>query len=423
MLRKVTGVATKATGQAGLRGRANSIGELISVFDDNKRKRTPEENDTVASLRDQIKQLIEGVFELSRTIATSTNVRKDVVKCASKLDTMARRLNAQPLDDLIQNLEDQRQPKTPKVQGACRCISIDEAERRALVAPKASTPRMMCEIGTQAGAEVKEWGIQTAPSMCDASTQTVPELRDVVAKKPPRFTFTKVKEGNPLTLDTEWDLAVVRSKEDLQMEQGIQRLFRNRYGEIVVPEGEVAHIKTATWVMGKDDEPLITRTIYRVDGGDNETIGERLKMVFQRMATAGRNKLAMAWDDRSKVDKLREDVEGIAAQHEITLAIHVKPDGKTKPPVRKPDTEAILVKRAVGATYANTLRSVRDEVMEKGLGDSIRGVRETRTGHRSQANCRTKWSANNPGSAEQAGEGQGEGYQKEAGGGSPHQGN
>lgn len=50
-----------------------------------------------------------------------------------------------------------------------------------------------------------------------------------------------------LNLDAKWDLAIIRPKEDPEMELGIQRLFKNKYGEIITPEGAVTHIKTA-WV-------------------------------------------------------------------------------------------------------------------------------------------------------------------------------
>lgn len=56
----------------------------------------------------------------------------------------------------------------------------------------------------------------------------------------------------------------------------------------------------------------------------------------------------------------------VAAQFQTTVAIHVKPDAKGKVTNRKTETDAILVKRTEGATYASTLRSVRDEELTKG---------------------------------------------------------
>lgn len=58
-------------------------------------------------------------------------------------------------------------------------------------------------------------------------TQTDMEPQNARVTRPkPKYEHTEVKEGNPLSLDCQWDLVVMRNKEDKEIELGIQRLFR-----------------------------------------------------------------------------------------------------------------------------------------------------------------------------------------------------
>lgn len=147
-------------------------------------------------MKNLISEMMEGIHELNRTIVSSTNTRRELVACASKLDTIARRLGNGRLEAMMHETEEMRVPKTAKVQEA----------------PK-PRPRT-CEMGTQTNPH-PTWAISKAPKV------------------------TSIKEGNPLVLDASWDLAVMREKKDSTMELGIQRFFRNRYEEIAAPQGEI----------------------------------------------------------------------------------------------------------------------------------------------------------------------------------------
>lgn len=150
---------------------------------------------------------------------------------------MAGRFGNGRLKAMFRSMEDdQREPKVPRVQ---------EARKSDKVA-----------------------GIQ-------AQTDVEPQNVWVTNSKP-KYNFTSIKEGNPLTLEWEWNLAVMRTKEDPEMELGIQRLFRNKFGEIIVPEGNVAHIKTATWLLEKEEDQPITRLVFRIKEEDMVTTAARL---------------------------------------------------------------------------------------------------------------------------------------------------
>lgn len=88
----------------------------------------------------------------------------------------------------------------------------------------------------------------------------------------------------------------------------------------------------------------------------------------------------IAWNDQKRLEELREVAEEVATRYEISVAIHVKLNSKDKATTRKVETEAIMVRRSEVAIYTNTLRSVRDEVLARGLGNTTRGVRESKTG-------------------------------------------
>lgn len=62
----------------------------------------------------------------------------------------------------------------------------------------------------------------------------------------------------------------------------------------IVPEGDTAHIKTTTWVMGEEEDTPITRLIFRLENGDMEATAAKLKTVLQTMSDSGRTKLAIA---------------------------------------------------------------------------------------------------------------------------------
>lgn len=346
-LRKVT-VPAKKPGYRGRTGSAGDVamGDLIGLFEDAKRKRSPEKGDEEEivgdSLRTLLEQLCEGIHELTTAINLAPNTKRDVVHCASKVSTMAKRVVNHRQFENMPELETNRAKKSHKLE------------------EKAKSTR---EMGTQTDPEPKlEW----------------------VRRKTPKYSFTNIKEGSPLSLDSEWNLAVMRNKEDKGMDFGIQRLFRNKYGELADLLGDVAHIKTATWVMGKEEEPPITRLVFRVDEGGPEEIEKRLAIVLSRLAKEGQNKLALAWDDqlKSKLEENRDLLERMASENKVTINIHVKPRKKDKERENgvKSKTDAIFVKKAESRTYASTLTSVRNEVIKKGLADTVRGVRETKNG-------------------------------------------
>lgn len=105
-----------------------------------------------------------------------------------------------------------------------------------------------------------------------------------------------------------------------------------------------------------------------------------LETVLQTMNKSGRTKVAITWDDQKNVEKPKEVAEEAATRYIIWVAIHVKLNSKGEATTRKIETEAILVRRSEKATYANTLRSVRDEVLARRLGDTIMSLRESKTG-------------------------------------------
>lgn len=331
-----------------IRGRTGTLGQLgdptdlFSIADGDKRKRSPEETGRKdkEGLKDLINHMMEGIQELSRTISLTVNTRGDVVACATRLEVMSRRLANGRLDVMMDEMVNQGPlHKTPKVQ---------------LVKPSR-------DMATQTDMEEVRW-----------------------VKRKPKFLFTTVKEGTPLSLDSDWNLAVIRDKRDPRIDGGIQRLFRNKFAELVEPQGEVAHIKIATWVMGKEEEPPITKMVFRIDEGDPETIERRVGLTLDKLTTMGKSKIAIAWDDQlaCKLEDAREGIERAAAKYKATVAIHVKPRRQDKIVTkdRRPETEAIVIKRAEGQTYANTLMSVRKEVLDKGLEESIKAVRETKGG-------------------------------------------
>ena len=87
------------------------------------------------------------------------------------------------LEAMMEDLQEQRVLKTAKVQQA----------------PERST----CEMGTQCPEPGMVWGKPSAP----------------------KYEHTTIKEWSPLSLGNEWDLAVIRTAKDPQMELGVQRLF------------------------------------------------------------------------------------------------------------------------------------------------------------------------------------------------------
>lgn len=96
--------------------------------------------------------------------------------------------------------------------------------------------------------------------------------------------------------------------------------------------------------MGKEDDPPITRLVFRIGNDDMNVTATRLETVLQGMSNSGRTKLAIAWDNQKKLDKLREVAEEMAGCYKILVAIHTKPsNNKTNISNRKAETEVIFV--------------------------------------------------------------------------------
>lgn len=328
-------------------GGLKKVGSMPDLTEASKRKR--EEEDNVSTDFKLISELILGIQELNNAIGTSQNTRRDIVQKATRLGIIAKKISQEKIEAMRQ------------------------------------------EAGRKEKVETADRNTKTAKIMKNKSVTTREISTQTEEQSPPQtwvrrsYKNTEIKEGSPLELEAGWDLAVFRRSNDVGMEAGIQRMFRNKYPELKTNQSSVVHVKTTTWIMGDEKETQNTKNVFAITDGNKEEIRARVQEVLSKVMADKGNKLAIAWEEDARLSVFRDIIEEEATKWDTKVNIHIKPrqmeTKKAKEESKqKQDTEAIIVKKAAGISYSGILKDVKEHVQNHGLGTSIRGVRETRSG-------------------------------------------
>lgn len=234
----------------------------------------------------------------------------------------------------------------------------------------------------------------------------------------------KEKTGNQLDAPNDYDLAVWVSK-DLKMSKGVARLVRERYQGIeelreqeAAPWGVAYLVHTIRMPIKDGEYRSRDRYVYHLvdreteesetDWGNTLASIAKMRDIAQR---DGRKKVAISIPTFLDGEKLKCCIERTFANSDIEVALYIKKERRTEgqnantadevwtevkakktrtpkakqpevtrgKPTRKPTTEAVFVK-GTGKTYADLLRTVRNQVSLEGTDIKIAGVRKTAAG-------------------------------------------
>ncbi|CAG9825659.1 unnamed protein product [Phaedon cochleariae] len=192
---------------------------------------------------------------------------------------------------------------------------------------------------------------------------------------------TETKKGNPIQTKDEVVKVVLVNKQQLDMNLGIQRLYRERYPELLSVTEDFDIMEQSTKMRSKDGYVLSRRKIVKIthDGTEDDTWN---KLVSLKAETTGTDWVALHKVNHIKLDIFRKMVECIFHDTNTKVVIYTdqepKPDHNPKTPMER-STYALVVNTDAD-NYKNTLRTVKDSIQGNEACSAVKSIKSTREG-------------------------------------------
>lgn len=260
-------------------------------------------------------------------------------------------------------------------------------------------PKHMCketkEIGTQVDLECYAQTASQTTQEDIENTCTYGKFCEIENRNWDQSLYrsTRIVEENPLNTNKEWNLGVWIEEEDQQMEKGIQKLYRDRYPELLDVDETPGHIMVTTHMKSKDlGYVQYHRFVHKLkDDASLESRFASLKSLRILMTSEGRTKIAFPAPSKADVAQLQKMTECIFAQSNIQVAIHIPYRRPTRPPLSRATstverrntirkTEAVIISLGKN-TYADLLKKVKNIMKEEQLDKGVEAIRQTREGN------------------------------------------
>ncbi len=198
------------------------------------------------------------------------------------------------------------------------------------------------------------------------------------------YSNTELKVGNPLATKDSVVKVVVVEPDDPGMERGVQKLYREKFPELVEIEMDFEVIEQITRIRSKTPNEGITRKIIKIkhDGSDNK-LWEQIGKV--KKETEGEEWIALHTINGMSPPRYRKMVESIFHKSETQVCIYTtkRANGESSSndarEDRKQRSYAIVVedkRKYYNMTVANIKRVLTTNEAKK----AITGVRSTRDG-------------------------------------------
>lgn len=211
------------------------------------------------------------------------------------------------------------------------------------------------------------------------------------------FKATSVKTGNPITYARDDDVVIFRNLKE-ETVKGIAKQIQNWYpdvGDILISKNEPADIKyvvNKTITSSKEVKAEKEKYFYVMPySGTSKNCQDNFKNIVRlrdMLKEHKRNKAVIILPLGEDHLRLRKLLEYVFNKEDVELVVHtqskskreIKALGKNKLNKKtKYNTEAIIVK-SEGKTYADLLKTMKEEINLKQIGATINKIKKTRTG-------------------------------------------
>lgn len=200
------------------------------------------------------------------------------------------------------------------------------------------------------------------------------------------FTNVRIQTGNPLQNTDEGCPMVLVHNDDRQMNESIQKLYRDRYPELMFMNKEVDKLDTISSRTDDSSQTIETkRTIIKVNtSGEERELYERFVTVKEIIDKNNLKKTIITHRVKGiDLGTQRKLAQAVFKDGQYQVIIYIaKHETKGMNNKRKTKTETIYIKQKEGEqkSYAETLRKLRGSIDVKAIGAGIYNVKKTEKG-------------------------------------------
>ncbi|CAH0547303.1 unnamed protein product [Brassicogethes aeneus] len=335
-------------------------------------------------LKKLIAQTCQGIDEIYRQTVEITNTKTETKNAARKLKDLANKMKSIRVNNFMKSMLEDPSQKCPRLnvekttQLTSRGTQTDSHEVFSMetqtdedTSQEETTPTAM-DIG-----ETIE-GIKKPEDVTRVISMTWPEEA---------YQNTTIKEGNPLTVSKDFDLAILPLEEEKTLQKGILKQAKDMYPEILEIEGEDTYITRTIRTKKESITNIIYKTVLKRP--EEEDIIKALQELSKDMLANGRTKVVIPRVRNIEINKLRKLVEIATYKQNVTIHIY-EPTKKNKQKEGKnkrqkngskngiKDTNALFITDKT-KTYAELLKDIREEIKDD-PNLKINSIRETRKG-------------------------------------------
>lgn len=214
--------------------------------------------------------------------------------------------------------------------------------------------------------------------------ETLQQWREIASRQWSQTAFitTEIKVGNPILSKDEVIKVILVDKEDLGMETNIQRMYRDRFPELLEITNDFEALEQQTKRYG-EDEVISTRKIFKIthDGTEEDTWGKLRRL---RDETKEAKWVALHKVSHLPLDRLRKMAECIFCGGDTRVVIYTDRVGgelanKRQRPGSARETYALVVD-AKRENYRDTLIMVKNSIKEDAATGAVKSIKSTREG-------------------------------------------
>ncbi|KAK4873768.1 hypothetical protein RN001_013128 [Aquatica leii] len=309
----------------------------------NETEETPARQDDVslplklaARFRKTLKEMDKEIGILSQYVRENTNTKKEIKSCARSLKSLNSALNTDEMKELLQSLGRAHRDAEQENLEQKLLEEITERKHREaeLIEKNYKLTKLQRELEEEANSIKKDMeNLERLLNKNQISAVTRSNIKQTknfddyirLLKKEwssDIYTNTRIEVNNPVRMNTEADLAVWVYDNDLQMEQGIQKEFNEKYPELQEIEEDYGYITVKTKVKKRDRVIKKERYITKMKGDDTEeTHFEALRNLMEQQQQLNRNNVVLHQPCRGTTERFRKMVECVATQFVIQAII------------------------------------------------------------------------------------------------------
>lgn len=337
-------------------------------------------NPTMVDLIDNLAYLSSKLKQLNGMVQVNTNTKKEIKEVNAELHRVNARLNK---DTIKSMLEEMKYEKTEQMM-----IEVDtqtDVETEVSHEDRFCTPKTkMVDAETQTDSKQQSKSVVTEIDLLDTydKWQEKGDLRwdDKI------YTNTEIEIGNPIKAKDTVIKVVTVEKEDQQMEQGIQRIFKDRYPELKACTEDFQIFEQHTRIRSQNkNEEVGKRTVVKIRlNGTEEDLWDKLMKLKEE--TTKDEIIAIHELNFIKTKRLRKMAESIFHDSGRNILIYV-PKANLRPKKENTsrdgrETKTVIVRLEDNDTqsYSSVLKNMQKNIDLDKLNVQVRNINRSKTG-------------------------------------------